>query len=344
MSAQSISLRELFSRELSRVDEEQTAKILVFTHRQADPDALCAASGLCQLLVDAFPKRTLDIQIIVPQAASLLGQSVCSQLGIKFVTEMENDRINDCNLIVIVDTGDPHLLEPYSAQIMNSTARKILVDHHSTSKSSDNWRGLDGSCVERGATSTCEIVARGFAETRFSKELALTLLTGLMFDSQHLGIATASTLEAALILVKAGAEIDAAKGALHNKPDRSELLARVKSAQRLQYEQIGKFLILKTEVSSFHASVARMLLMIGADVGVAYGESDGEARVSVRSSQSFFKETGIDLAEEAKKISDFLGIAGGGHPTAASLSGKAVPVELANKLIQDLKLTLPKTW
>ena len=74
------------------------------------------------------------------------------------------------------------------------------------------------------------------------------------------------------------------------------------------------------------------------------GPEGVEARVSVRSSQSFFKETGIDLAEEAKKISDSLGLAGGGHPTAASLSGKAVPVELTNKFIQDLKLTLPKTW
>ena len=343
MSDQSDSLRELFSRELSRIDKEQTAKILVFTHRQADPDALCAASAICQLLADAFPRRTLDFQIIAPQAASLLGQSVCSQLGIKFVTDLENDSISNCNLIVIVDTGDPHLLEPYSAQIMNSKARKILVDHHSTSQSSSNWTGLDGSYVERGATSTCEIIARGFAEAKFSKELALTLLTGLMFDSQHLGIATASTLEAALTLVKAGAEIDAAKGALHNKPDRSELLARVKSAQRLQYEQVGKYLLLKTQVSSFHASVARMLLMIGADIGMAYGESDGEARVSIRSSQSFFKKTGIDLAEEAKNISDSLGFVGGGHPTAASLSGKAVPVELANKFIQGLKFALPKT-
>ena len=58
-----------------------------------------------------------------------------------------------------------------------------------------------------------------------------------------------------------------------------------------------------------------------------------EARVSVRSTQTFFKETGIDLAEQVKKISDALGIQGGGHPTAASLSGEGIPLELAKRLL-----------
>ena len=160
-------------------------------------------------------------------------------------------------------------MEPFSEQIMKSDARKILIDHHSSSQIEGSWSGFDIVLVNRNATSTCEIIALGFPGEPLSTETARKLLTGLMFDSQHLGIATASTLEAALILVRAGAEIDWARKTLRSKPNRSELLARIKSAQRLQYEEVGKFLILKTEVSSFHASVARMLLDVGADVGIA---------------------------------------------------------------------------
>jgi nanoRNase/pAp phosphatase (c-di-AMP/oligoRNAs hydrolase) len=343
MSTKSDSLREIFSQELSRIPDKKTARILVFTHRQADPDALCAASGLLALIAKSHPGVRIESSIVVPQGASSLGQTVCNQLGIEFTSAIENSTVQSCDLILVVDTGDPHLLEPFSEQIMKSSARKILIDHHSSSQIEGNWTEFDGVLVDRNSTSTCEIVALGFSGETISIEIARKLLTGLMFDSQHLGIATASTLEAALILVRAGAEIDSAKKALRNKPNRSELLARVKSAQRLQYEVIGKFLILKTEVSSFHASVARMLLDIGGDVGIAYGESDQEARVSVRSTQTFFKETGIDLAVQVKKISNSLGIMGGGHPTAASLSGKGEPVELAKKIVEDIKLVLPQS-
>ena len=343
MSTKSDSLREFFSQELSRIPDKKTARILVFTHRQADPDALCAASGLLALIAQSFPNLKIESSIVVPQGASSLGQTVCNQLGIEFTTSMENTTVHNCDLILVVDTGDPHLLEPFSEQIMKSVARKILIDHHSSSQIEGNWSGFDRVSVDRNSTSTCEIIALGFPGEHLSTEIARKLLTGLMFDSQHLGIATASTLEAALILVRAGAEIDSARRALRNKPNRSELLARIKSAQRLQDQEVGKFLILKTEVSSFHASVARMLLDVGADVGIAFGESDEEARVSVRSTQTFFKETGIDLAEQVKKISDALGIVGGGHPTAASLSGKGEPVELAKKIVEGLKLILPKS-
>ena len=65
-----------------------------------------------------------------------------------------------------------------------------------------------------------------------------------------------------------------------------------------------------------------------------FGESDQEARVSARSTQTFFKETGIDLAEQMKRSADELGLAGGGHPTAASLSGKGVPFELPRNLLR----------
>ena len=99
----------------------------------------------------------------------------------------------------------------------------------------------------------------------------------------------------------------------------------------MKYVEVGKYLVLFSEVSSFQASVARTLLDIGGDVGIAYGLNEKETRISVRSTQRFFKETKIDLGSILSEISgeqnnntgtspDLPGATGGGHSTAASFA------------------------
>jgi len=315
---------------------------LVFTHRQADPDALCAAGALKLLVPRSFPARKLDFGIVVPQGASALGKRISSVLGIEFVEEIERDSILKADIIMVVDTGDPKLLEPFTPLFDESTARKILIDHHASSSLPETWQKVDERIVSPDATSACEIVTLGFPSDLITKTVSDTLLPGLLFDSQHLGIATRNTLSAALILVEAGSNISASKRLLRYEPDRSEVLGRIKAAQRIKYEETGGRIIASSEISSFHATVARMLVEIGADVGIGYGESNGEGRVSARSSQPFYRETGIDLAYEAKKIADRFEVVGGGHSTAASISGKINADILATSLVQNLKLALLK--
>jgi nanoRNase/pAp phosphatase (c-di-AMP/oligoRNAs hydrolase) len=334
-------LHDVFRKEFQAIANKDALRVILFAHRQADPDALCAAAGLSSLLRSSFPEYSLDFTIVAPQGASSLGENVCSRLGVAFQESIEKDVFDKCDLIVALDTGEKHLLDPYSAWVTASGARKVLVDHHRTDNPS--WSDFNEKIINSRATSTCEIVTEGFPETALDQKTAQILMVGLLFDSQHLGIATASTLESALRLVRAGADIDSAKRILRSKPDRSELLARIKSAQRLEYEEIAGYIILRTEVSSFHAAIARMLLEIGGDVGVAYGETDEEARLSVRSTQSFHKETGIDMSEEVSKIATSKKIQGGGHATAASLSGKLNAQGLADELIARLNARLPRT-
>ncbi|MDA4111334.1 MAG: DHH family phosphoesterase [Thaumarchaeota archaeon] len=328
---------DLFREQLDTLKENSVAKITYFAHRQADPDAICAAAGLSLLVQRSFPDRQFESLIILPQGASVLGEKVSSIFGLRTHFKVDPVTVKESDLIVVVDSGDRHLLEPYLDPISESSAKKIVIDHHASSLENESWKGFDYKIIESKSTSTCEIIALGFPPAIFSREICRILLTGLMFDSQHLGLAGASTLEAALILVNGGAEIPDTKKILRYKPHRSEILARLKASQRLQFEECnGRFLV-KGEVSSFQASVARMLVDIGADVGIAFGESNAEARLSARSTQSFYKETGIDLAEEIRKVANHFGIVGGGHSTAASVSGKIEPSALANQLLQNLK-------
>jgi nanoRNase/pAp phosphatase (c-di-AMP/oligoRNAs hydrolase) len=313
---------------------------MILTHRQADPDALCAAGALKLLLEGLMSKSKVDISVGVPQGASVLGKQVSASLGIGFSENEDEKAFSDSQFFFIVDTGDPKLLEPYTKNFAKSPAKKFLIDHHASSLSSDGWQGLDNRVVIPSSTSTCEIIALGFPPELISSEIANILLPGLLFDSQHLGIATKHTLEAVLILIDAGAEISRSKSLLHHTPDRSEILGKFKAAQRLRFEEAAGRIIAKSEISSFHAAVARMLVEMGADVGIAYGDNGGEARLSARSSQSFFRQTGIDLSEEIKKVATHFEMVGGGHSTAASISGKVEAEIVADYLVQRIKGTL----
>ena len=332
-------LHAIFRQELAGKSKDRIFAILL-VHRQADADALCSASGLSAVLRSAFPEIGFQFKIVAPQGASSLGTDVCKKLAIEFESNLDQQSFSDCDLLVVLDTGDLRLLDPYTNDIVSSSAKKILIDHHASSISEVHWENFDYVVVNAEATSVCEMIVNGFPEQFLDPETAKVLLVGLLFDSQHLGIATASTLEAALRLVKAGSEIDEAKKVLRRKPDRSEILARIKSAQRIQYEEVKGFIFLRCQVSSFHASVARMLLEIGADLGIAYGKSEGEARLSARSTQNFHKLTGIDLGTFSKGLSESLGLVGGGHATAASISGNADPDSLANDFLSSLRSAL----
>src|SRR5579875_262252 len=356
------AISKFFSRELSEVNKRNRGpiRILLLTHRQADPDALCSAAGLSLLLGKMTEGKSIEAQIIAPLGASQLGTKVYKTFSIEFTENVSLSEVQVADFIIALDLGEIELLGPYAEAVAMSRAKRVLIDHHATTARASTIGAAEGErdlppfdkvFIDQKACSTCEIITNGFPSSFFDKECSAILLVGLLFDSQHLGLATASTLEAALTLVKAGAEIEESKSVLRSRPDRSEIIARVKSAQRLRSEEAGEYVLLQTEVSSFHASVARMLVEIGGDLGMAYGENNGETRISVRSTQRFYRETGIDLGEvlsdyaESKKSSSTNGkkTIGGGHSTAASLSGDgAQPKAVADEVFAIIKRKIPQ--
>ncbi len=326
---------------------KKSHSVLIFTHRQADPDALCSAYAIARLASGERSQNERSFcKIVTPQGASVLAANICKEFSIPYDEKINDNEIEKAEFIFFVDVGDDELLEPYLASIRKSRARKFLLDHHSSgSEVKENSKGrlnlFDGSLLDSKATSTCEIVALAFPEKLLDEKLSKVLLVGLLYDSQHLGIATQSTLEAALKLVRKGAMISEAKELLRMRPDRSEIIARLKSAQRLRYEELGKYLLAETEISSFQAAAARTLIDIGADIAIAFGEHDEETRASVRTSQRFDRETGINVGVLLSKISDKTGMSGGGHSTAGSISGKLPSAIVRQRIVEELKIALP---
>ena len=76
--------------------------------------------------------------------------------------------------------------------------------------------------------------------------------------------------------------------------------------------------------------------MLGLLSEIATARQDYRLEAHNRSS----RKLGSILAVEMKKVADHYDLVGGGHSTAASLSGKMEPSVLANHLVQNLKARL----
>ncbi len=101
-------------------------------------------------------------------------------------------------------------------------------------------------------------------------------------------------------------------------------MAKLKGARRMTVYRLGDWVGVTSIVGSFQAHVARSLVFLGADVAIVGGESEGETRVSLRSTQRFLQSTGLQLGVQvAEEVATRLGGHGGGHATAASLTTQA---------------------
>ena len=105
--------------------------------------------------------------------------------------------------------------------------------------------------------------------------------------------------------------------------DLSEKIARLKASQRTNIVNVGKWLIVSTEVSSFQASAARGILNLGADLVIVAGKEKEKIKASIRSSEKFYYETNLNLGGVFSKelAKEFKGT-GGGHSTVAGINAE----------------------
>jgi bifunctional oligoribonuclease and PAP phosphatase NrnA len=297
------------------LDPARLHSAAVICHRNADADAYLSAYALSALLRSLAPRA--EVSIVTPGGMTALTSRLSKRFPHKTVEETEDDY----DLYVAVDVGDEELLMGWKEKMQKSKGVKVLVDHHPLRETSS----YDHSVVNEKATSAAEVVFGLFSElkVKISPDTAQALLEAIIFDSSHLAIAGLGGLRAVVALMDRGADIALARKELRSEPDYGEVLAKLKGAQRLKIFRLGEWVASTSLVGSFQAHVARSLLYLGADVAVVGGESEGETRVSMRSTQRFAERTNIQLGTQvAEELAKSLGGHGGGHATAASFSTK----------------------
>lgn len=312
---------------------------LVLGHQNADPDAVCSAFAFSLLALRI--NRKLRLSFAAPEGVSRLSKQLLNQIPLKVI---DNPDPSMADLIVTVDTNTLQQLGGLRSAVVQSGRPLVMIDHHAPHPENEKTATL--VICDENATSTCEMILEMYKKLHIvpSRVASQALLIGLLVETGHLSIATRDTFNSACSLVKHGADPVMALAATRSTMDESERIARLKSAQRLRMERVGKWVVALSEVGSYHASAARGLIAMGAHVSVVAGKKDGELTVSFRSTKEFASETGLHLGRD---LANPLGLKmrgmGGGHATAAgaNVSGEVnQALKLVSRLIRDF-LTPP---
>jgi len=292
-------------------------RIAILCHHNADPDALCSAYSMKELVMKL---NAAEAEIIVPGGLSTITRRVAEEFGIE---AGEESLLDDVDTVIVVDTGSISQLEELGERLINCGVAKIFIDHHIRSPEVETV--ATSYIVDESAASTCEIVYRIYEAlgVEVSEKAAEALLIGLAFDSKHFSIGGVETFRVASELLRRGADLSKAWVLLTSSMEASERIARLKASQRMNTYRFGGWLVAATNLGSFQPSAARGILGLGADLVIIAGNDKERLKASMRSTDQFHIATGIHLGRDiARPLGEEFKGAGSGHPTAAGVNGE----------------------
>jgi len=331
----------LRARELSSLlGEVKPGKALVLCHHNADPDAVCSALALTELLLALRPG--MAISCYAAEGVSKVSRRILDFLGFDFTEEVD---VREADILFMVDTNNVELLEDLKDDVRERAreAPLVVIDHHAVHPDTARIAAL--YIADEKASSTCEIILRLYEELglEVSPKVAKALFLGIAYDTRHMLYADARTFLAMAKLVEAGARPRELMPLLSAEMDYSERVARLKACSRIRVFKFGEWLVAFSHVSAFQASVARAFLSLGAHLAIVAGEREGRLRVSMRATEAFGSGTGIHLGRDiARPLGERIGGMGGGHALSAGANGVGEPEEAIEHCLDILSRLLGK--
>ncbi len=287
--------------------------ICLVTHQNADPDAICASYSL-KKLVNTFNSKAI-VDIITPEGVNETSTNLLNYYKFKTSKILTLSRFD---LIILVDTGSMWTLGSLKNIVGTSSTPIVIIDHHPIEKNTLKLSSL--TLIDENSTSTCEIVYTLYNELGIviSELISQVLLTGIMFDTKHFGIATSQTFEIASNLCKLGAKPTISSMMLYTPLNISERIARIKASRRCNLFRCDPWIVTTSSISSYQASVARALINLGTHIAIVAGGKKNKVRVNLRCTETFKSATDIHLGKDlAQSIGQKFEGSGGGHSTAA---------------------------
>ncbi len=295
-------------------------EVLILTHRGADVDALSSGAMLYLAL-----KEHASVRIGVPEHINQAAEKLAAELSIPFDL---NPEPKEFNVVVVADLNSWKMLGSTAEKLKSFDGEILLIDHHT--RSWENLAKEENSLIEENAASTTEILFKLFKKQGIpiSKEIALLACCGIITDSAHFSYASADTFSVmAEALGLAKTPYSKITGLFSVEREFSEIVAKLKAAQRCRIFRAGEFIVAISDVGAFEAQAAASLLRIGADAAFVGVEEAGEVMVSGRASHKIV-EFGLDLVRDVfDPLSARFSGEGGGHTAAAAFNGKAESIE-----------------
>lgn len=288
-------------------------RIIITTHENADPDALCSAFALRNLIELLSPETKIALYF---DGLSLVAQQIVEKFNLDIRLPVDIS----CDGIILVDANNPEQLGELKTRI-NLKLPKLIVDHHSPPSNLEQITKF--TVIDEDSIAACEVVFNiyQFFNIKLSQIMASLIFLGILYDSRHLLLATNRTIHIIDELIKFGIEYSDMIEVLTLSMDRTERIARLKAAQRTVLHEFDGWIVAISHVSAFEASACRALIGLGADVALVYGEKQDEIRFSARATAEAIKKTALNLAIVMEKVGPVIHGEGGGHEGAAGCNG-----------------------
>ncbi|UCE11378.1 MAG: DHH family phosphoesterase [Candidatus Thorarchaeota archaeon] len=314
-------------------------QILVLGHHNADPDAVCSMIAFSNLYQELNPRGQV---VMACDDVSRLARQVIDSFdsSAKILEEVTEDY----PFVVLIDTNSRFQLGVGMKDVLLHPPTTLVIDHH---EPNPEIAFLAAHVIaDSDRSSTCEIIYELYEQNGLdiSEKTANLLLTGMLFDTRRFLYADKRALSIALKLLDAGADYERCVNSLRIQQDRSERIARLKAARRLEIHQIEEWIVVTAKVSAFEASACRGLLDLGADVAIVGGQpSKDVVRLSSRSTHRFHVETGINLGKDVMEhLGETIGGEGGGHPNAAGANGKRNRTKALEQAVELLRSAIAR--
>jgi phosphoesterase RecJ-like protein len=307
-------------------------RFLLTSHLRPDLDALGSELGMA-LVLEALGQQTRIVNAHeTPANLRFIDAEARIQTLGKHVAAAE---LANYDGIIVLDTSAWTQLGAMAEVVRNSSAAKIVLDHH---VSQDDLGAEMFRDVDAEATGRLVLEAAGHLGVQLTPAIAAPLFAAIATDTGWFRFAstTGDTFRFGGQLVDAGARPDAIYNAIYEQDTLARLQLRGRILARTQTDPGGRLVYTSVTREDFDITgalaadtedvVNMTLLVAGTEVAVIFVEQPGgNVKVSFRS------RAGLDCSQLAESFG------GGGHKAAAGATVPGPLAEARNRVLDAVR-------
>jgi len=316
----------------------KSKNILIVTHDLVDIDSLVSCFTLKIFLTQFFKNQ--DISIYFSELTKSTKNFIINFTA-KFpefdFSYKKHFNLSNIDVFLVVDTNNLNQIEfNNNLDISRTNIPYIFIDHHYT-RNDSNKPTLN--LINQNYSSTAEIILElwEYFSLKLIVPLKILIISAILTDSGFFKHGNNATILNVSKLLCEDINIQDILLLLEDDIDISEKIANIKGLQRVELIREENYLIGLTNVSSFGASVASMLIKMGFDIGIVISKEQNLSRFNTRAKKKVCIETGLNLGKILGEISEQYQGNGGGHDGAASLAISMESDEIVLEIIDKIK-------
>jgi phosphoesterase RecJ-like protein len=304
---------------------KKAERILVNCHRSPDPDSVGSALSLYQ----ALKKMDKEVEVVCPDA---LASELLFLPNSKLVKQVNFEKFDytPFDLFIVLDSGSWDMVTKVR-EIPLPEIDLIVIDHHKTNTRFGKLNLIDS---EKGSVAELLYLVFEDWDILIDKNIATTLLAGILGDTVVLKYATSQALKITADLIAKGAPKDEIILNLFSSRDFAELKLWGEFLQKMQIDKEHKFIwsAVDSEIAGNYpkldgnSTAATLFGQLVKDINFSifmFEEKKGRLEISLRGRGSF------DISGLAERLG------GGGHKAAAGATIEGLDFEKAvEKVLQ----------